>query len=362
MPEIIFAINPGSTTTKTALFRRNDCVFEQSLTHSANELAAYRTVADQLSMRLSAVEAALAAAVAKVGLAGPEAISAFVGRGGLIHPVRSGVYTVNEAMCADLSQARYGEHASNLGALIAGAFGERYGRPAFIVDPVTVDEFEPIARMTGLPEAKRRSTFHALNQKAVARQAAADLGRDYNDINLVVVHMGGGISVAAHAHGRVIDVNDALNEGPMSPERAGSLPTQAVIDMAFSGHYDAASLRRRINGQGGLAALVGTTDCKLVEDLAPERPDYAMALDTMAYQIAKWIGAMATVLCGNLEAIVLTGGLARSQYITERIRDRVSFLAPVLLYPGEKELASLAAGVLRVLDGREQPGHYEAEV
>lgn len=362
MPETIFAINPGSTTTKTALFLRGQCIFEQSLSHTAADLAPYGSVAAQLPMRLAAVESALLAAIARAGLPGPEAVSAFVGRGGLIHPLPSGVYQVNEAMCTDLAQARYGEHASNLGALIADAFGRRYGRPAFIVDPVVVDEFEPLARMTGLPEVRRRSTFHALNQKAVARHAAADLGRPYSEVNFVVVHMGGGISVAAHRRGRVIDVNDALNEGPLSPDRAGSLPTLAVVDMAFSGKYDAASLRRRINGQGGLSALVGTNDCKLVEDLAPQRPDYALALDTMAYQIAKWIGAMAAVLCGELDAVVLTGGLARSEYLTTRIRDRVSFLAPLMIYPGEKELEALAAGVLRVLDGQEQPGVYEAEV
>jgi len=358
MPHAIFVINPGSTTTKTALFLDERCAFERSVAHTPDELAPYKMIAEQLPMRLAAVESALLDAVTSAGLTGPEAVDAYVGRGGLTHPLQSGVYAIDDEMRADLTSARFGEHASNLGALIASAFGERFRKPAFIVDPVTVDEFDPVARVTGLPEIKRRSTFHALNQKAVARKAAADLNANYEDLCLVVVHMGGGISIAAHSFGRVIDVNDALNEGPMSPERAGSLPILPVIDIAFSGQYDRSSLRRRINGQGGLVALVGTSDCKLVEDLAPVRPDYADALDAMAYQIAKWVGAMAVVLEGKARAIVLTGGLARSEYLTSRIRQKVAFLAPVMIYPGEAELASLAAGALRVLEGLEQPRVY----
>ncbi|MGI6298632.1 MAG: butyrate kinase [Saccharofermentanales bacterium] len=362
MPEIIFAINPGSTTTKTALYRRDVCLFEQSLSHSAAELAPYRTIAAQLPMRLAAIENALTAALAKAGHADTRAISAVVSRGGLLHPVVSGVYEVNEDMLADLTKARYGEHASNLGALIASVLGERFGCPAYIVDPVVVDELEPAARLTGLPEIKRRSVFHALNQKAVARQAAADLNCKYEDINLIVVHMGGGISIAAHRRGRVIDVNNALEEGPFSPERAGSLPTLPLLELAFSGQYDSAALRRKINGQGGMAALLGTNDCRMVEDLAAQRPDYALVLDAMAYQTAKWIGAMATVLKGEIKAVVLTGGMARSKYLTERIHNSVAFLAPVLIYPGEKEMAALISGVLRVLAGQEKPGEYKAEV
>lgn len=358
MPYTIFVINPGSTTTKTALFLDDQCLFERSVPHDPESLIPYNTIADQLPMRLAAVEDALMDAVSKAGLRGPEDVSAYVGRGGLIHPVHSGVYAVNDMMRADLLSARYGEHASNLGALIAASFGDRYHKPALIVDPVTVDEFEPVARVTGLPEIQRRSTFHALNHKAVARQAAAALGMDYADAYFVVVHMGGGISIAAHARGRVIDVNDALNEGPLSPERAGTLPVLSVIDMAYSGNYDRTSLRRRINGQGGLVALVGTSDCRLIEEQAPVRPDYAAALDAMAYQIAKWVGAMAVVLNGKAQAIILTGGLARSQYLTSRIIAKVSFLAPVLIYPGEAELAALAAGAQRVLEGCEKPSDY----
>jgi len=358
MPQAIFVINPGSTTTKTALFLDDQCVFERSVAHDPETLAPYQTIADQLPMRMAAVESALMEAVAKTDMTGPEAVAAFVGRGGLIHPVSSGVYTIDFAMCADLKSARYGEHASNLGALIAADLGSRFEKPAFIVDPVTVDEFEPVARVTGLPEIKRRSTFHALNHKAVARRAAADLGVSYEETHFVVAHMGGGISIAAHANGRVIDVNDALNEGPLSPERAGSLPILPVIDMAFSGQYDRTSLRRRINGKGGLVALVGTSDCKLIEEQALIHPEYAAALDAMVYQIAKWIGAMAVVLEGRTRAIVLTGGLARSAYLTSRIRDKVEFLAQVLVYPGEAELAALAAGAQRVLEGREQPKSY----
>jgi butyrate kinase len=358
MPEYIFVINPGSTSTKTALFLRDQCLFERSISHATEVLASFAAIADQLPMRLDAVETALSDAIIASGLSGPQDIMAFVGRGGLIHPVQSGIFLINETMLADLTSARFGEHASNLGALIASAFGERFHRPAFIVDPVTVDEFDPVARMTGLPEIKRRSTFHALNQKAVARMAASQLGTTYESMYLVVAHLGGGISIGAHALGRVIDVNDALNEGPLSPERAGSLPSLALIDLAFSGQYDKASLRRRVNGQGGLVALTGTSDCRQIEEQAAFRPEYAAALDAMIYQTVKWIGAMAVVLGGKAQAIVLTGGLARSEYLTSRIRDRVAFLAPVMIFPGEAELAALAAGALRVLDGDAQLGIY----
>lgn len=358
MPYAVFVINPGSTSTKTALFQGDRCLFERTIHHGSDDIARYRTIAEQLPMRLAAVESALLDAVSAAGLEGPEEISAFVGRGGVVRPVASGVYAINAAMCADVTAARYGEHASNLGPLIASSFGERFHRPAYIVDPVTVDELQPVARMTGLPEIKRISRFHALNQKAVARKASADLGSPYESISLVVAHLGGGISVAAHENGKVIDVNDAMNEGPFSADRAGSLPTFPLIDMAFSGQYDRTSLKRRLVGQGGLMALVGTTDCKLVEDLAPVRPDYDAALEGMIYQVAKWIGLMAVVLEGRAKAIVITGGMAKSDYLINRIKKKVSFLAPVLVYPGEAELASLAAGAMRVLEGHEQPGIY----
>ncbi len=361
MPSIIFAINPGSTSTKTALFADDACLHEAVIRHDAASILACPNVTSQLPLRLSAIEAALLTGLRQASLAGLPAVDAFVGRGGLIHGVASGTYLINAAMLDDLRRNRYGEHASNLGALIAARLAAQAGKPAFIVDPVSVDEMIALARYTGLPQFRRKSTFHALNQKAVARMAAAQLGRSYETINLVVAHLGGGISVGAHRRGLVIDVNNALEEGPFSPERAGSVPSLQLLDFYESGKATPAQIRRMLVGQGGLMAYCGTTDVQAIETAAAGRADYAECLDAMAYQVAKQIGASATCLAGQVDAIVLTGGLARSQWLTRAITALIQYLGPVMIFPGENELQALAAGARRVLLGQETARIYAQE-
>mgnify|MGYP003607216373 FL=1 len=386
----IFTINPGSTSTKAALFHDSRCVFESVVRHDHAALAALPTLQDQIPLRLAAIEQALAQAIIQAAQqdpaapASPAEIDAFVGRGGLLRPLASGTYSINPEMLQDLTANRYGTHASNLGAPIAFGLANHHAsrstsqlpgrdpadlpssaalpKPAFIVDPVTVDEMEPLARYTGLPQLKRLSRFHALNQKAIARRAAAQLGRPYNELNLIITHLGGGISVAAHRHGRVIDVNNALEEGPFSPERSGTLPTLQLLDLIESQTYAPAQIRSLLVGRGGLFAYTGTADAKTIEEDAQHDPQKHELLLAMAYQVAKTIGAMAIPLQGQIDAIVLTGGLARSAILTDFIREHTDFLAPVLLLPGEDEMLAMAEGALRVLTGQEIPKTYEREV
>lgn len=361
MSPVIFVINPGSTSTKTALFRDDTCLHETVVRHDAAAILACPTLASQLPLRLAAIETALADALARSALASPAAIDAFVGRGGLVHGLPSGTYAINDDMLADLTGNRYGVHASNLGAQIAASLAAEYGKPSYIVDPVAVDEMQPLARYCGLPQIRRKSTFHALNQKAVARLAADQLSRPYEAVNLVVAHLGGGISVGAHLRGRVIDVNNALEEGPFSPERAGTLPSLQLLDLYESGLFTPAELRRLLVGQGGLYAYTGSLDVRAIEEAAATRADYAEYLDAMAYQIAKQIGATAVCLAGQVDAIVLTGGLAHSTWLTGKIQAMVQFIARVLIFPGENELPALAAGALRVLRGQETAKIYQRE-
>ncbi|MDD2458372.1 MAG: butyrate kinase [Eubacteriales bacterium] len=392
----IFTINPGSTSTKTALFHDTTCVFESVVRHDHAALAALPTLQDQLPLRLAAIEQALDEAITQAQEqdwqpdpdlasypplttppASPADIDAFVGRGGLLRPLTSGTYSINPDMLADLTTNRYGTHASNLGALIAFSLATRHSshtiepvtthhdashvKPAFIVDPVTVDEFEPLARYTGLPQLTRLSRFHALNHKAIARRAADQLDRPYSELNLIIAHLGGGISIAAHRQGRVIDVNNALEEGPFSPERAGTLPTLQLLDLFESQQYTPAQIRTLLVGRGGLFAYTGTTDARAIEDAAHTDPQKRELLDAMAYQIAKSIGAMAIPLKGQIDAIILTGGLARSPILTRAITESTQFLGPMIIIPGEDEMLAMAEGALRVLVGQEAPKTYERE-
>jgi butyrate kinase len=357
----ILTINPGSTSTKVALFEDETLVVQEVLHHHPEELAQYSRIADQYGFRRDAVLQFLRDRGIPL-----ESLDAVVGRGGILRPIESGTYRVNERMLADLRAPKEREHASNLGALIAHEVAERAGCPAFIVDPVCVDEFEPLARVSGLPEIERRSLSHALNLKATARRAARDLGRAYTEVNLVVAHMGGGISVAAHRRGRQIDVNQALDgTGPFAPERAGGLPVGDVLRMAYSvPPYEHVRLTyeqffRKIAGQGGLVAHLGTNDAREVERRIAAGDEHARLIyEAMAYQIAKEIGAMATVLKGEVDAIVLTGGLARSEMLVGWIKERVGWIAPVLVYPGEDEMLAMAQGALRVLRGEEEAREY----
>ncbi|MDR3231167.1 MAG: butyrate kinase [Synergistaceae bacterium] len=351
----IFAINPGSTSTKIALFEDTKCLWTETQRYEASDLARYANVMDQEQFRFDEISKTLDAKGVK-----PVDFAAVVGRGGLLKPIESGTYTVSGQMLEDLKNAA---HASNLGAPLAVRFAAAAGNiPAFIVDPVVVDELVDEARISGLPELPRLSIFHALNQKAVARRAAADLKKNYEECNLVVAHMGGGVSVGAHAKGRVIDVNNALDgEGPMSPERAGSLPVGGVADLCFGGRYTRQEIGKMINGRGGLVAHLGTNDMREVEKLIANGDAKAvLVFEAMVLQISKEIGGCAAVLKGELDAIVLTGGLAYSDKLCERITSRTSFIAPILRYPGEDEMQALAEGAWRVLTNRETPKKYGA--
>jgi len=351
----ILAVNPGSTSTKIAIFEDDKEIFKKKLFHPREELSKFDRIVDQYEFRKEVILQALKEAGFKL-----EELSAVVGRGGLLRPIPGGTYRVNEAMLHDLRIGLQGEHASNLGGILAYEIAKPYGIPAFIVDPVVVDEMEPIAKISGLPEIERRSIFHALNHKAVARLAAKDLGKKYEEVNLIVVHLGGGISVGVHRKGRVIDVNNALNgDGPFAPERAGGLPVWDAMKLALSGKYTEHELKKKLAGQGGIVAYLGTNDMREVEDRVKSGDEKArLIFEAMAYQVAKEIGADATVLKGDVDAIVLTGGLAYSDMFVGWIKERVSFIAPVLVYPGEDEMRALACGALRVLRGEEQPLEY----
>ncbi len=359
MPNILFIINPGSTSTKIGLFHEARCIFDLTINHQPAELQLAGNLAGQLPLRLAAVDEVLTRSLAENQLTTQD-LTAIVARGGLLKGLPSGTYRVNSAMLADLQANRYGEHASNLGAVIADRLASRLGLTAYVVDPPSVDEMDDIARFTGSPRFRRRSIFHALNQKAVAREAAVKLGKPYEQCKLIVAHLGGGISVGAHLGGRVVDVTNALEEGPFSPERAGSLPTLQLLDFCFSSKYSHNEISRMLNGKGGLFAYTGLTDVQTIEQTAA-RPDYRQLLEAMAYQIAKEITAMAAVLSGQIDAVVLTGGIAHSQWLTSLIIERVAFLGPVMLHPGEDELAALAAGARRVIEGTENCREYSRE-
>jgi butyrate kinase len=352
----ILAINPGSTSTKIAVFDDESSVLEKTIRHSSEELKDFKNIIEQYDFRVKVIENVLKENGFKL-----EDFDAFVGRGGLLHPIESGTYRVNEAMLEDLKECKYGEHASNLGAIIAYNLATKVNKPAYIVDPVVVDEMEPLARYSGLKGIERKSIWHALNQKAVARRAAKDLHKKYDEVNLIVVHLGGGISVAAHKKGRTVDVNNALNgDGPFAPERAGGLPTISLVDLCMSGKYTYEEMKKLLAGKGGLVSHLGTNNAIEVEERIEKGDEYAkLVYEAMAYQVAKTVGEMAAVLKGEVDAIILTGGLARSKMLTEWIKERTSFIAPVLLYPGEDEMRALAEGALRVLKGEEKEKIYE---
>jgi len=350
----LLIINPGYTYTKIGVFQNETSIFETTLRHSIEELAPYKQMTDQYDFRMGIIVNALNEA----GITVAE-LDAVVGRGGLVKPLEGGTYHVNEAMMADLRIGLQGQHASNLGGLIANAIGTKINKPAFIVDPVVVDEFMQISRISGHPSIKRRSIFHALNQKAIARQYCKDVGKAYTELNLIVVHMGGGISVGMHAKGKVIDVNNALDgEGPLSPERSGTLPTGDLAALCFSGEYSHNDIKKMIAGNGGLVAYFGSNNLLELEERAETEAEVKLAIDAMCYQIAKEIAAVSTAVYGKVDAILLTGGIAHSNYITGEVAKRVSFIADVHKYPGEDELAALAQGALRVLRGEEEAKNY----
>ncbi len=346
---MILAINPGSTSTKIAVFRGTKEVFLKTIKHSSGDLAEYKKITDQYGFRKNIILDELKNASLDV-----DNIRVIVGRGGVVRPIPSGVYLVNERLIEDLKIGYLGQHASNLGGLIAQDLASAIkGAKAYIADPVVVDELEDIARISGHPEIERVSIFHALNQKAIARQHAKLVSRQYEDLNLVIAHLGGGISVGAHCKGRVIDVNQALDgDGPFSPERTGTLPSGALVTLCFSGKYSEEEIRRMITGQGGLVAYLGTNDAYEVEKMAHAGDEKAQLIqDAMAYQVAKEIGGMSTVLKGEVDAILLTGGIAYGKPFVEAVSERVRHIAPVFVYPGEDEMRALAMNGLMVYNG-----------
>lgn len=356
--EMILVLNPGSTSTKLAVFEGEKCVYEGVVRHSELELGRFERIWDQYEYR----KAAILEFLGDRGIA-LHSFAAVVGRGGLLKPTVSGTYDVNAEMIADAREEVQGPHASNLGAVLAYGIAWDYGIQAFIVDPPCVDELEPVARYSGIPEIRRNSLVHALNVKATARAVAADLGKRVSELDLVVAHLGGGISVCALRKGRMVDVSNALFDGPFTPERAGSLPTDGLVRMCFSGEHTEAEIKKKLVGQGGFVAYLGTNSAEEVEARVEDGDaEAALVADAMVYQVAKEIGSMAVVLGGTLDGIVLTGGLAKSDFFTRKLSEKVGFLGKVILAPGEDELEALALGCLRVLRGEERAKTYPEAV
>ncbi|MGV1058541.1 butyrate kinase [Clostridium perfringens] len=352
----LLIINPGSTSTKIGVYEGEKEILEETLRHSAEEIIKYDTIFDQLDFRKEVILKVLK----EKGIDINE-LDAVVGRGGMLKPIEGGTYEVNEAMVEDLKIGVQGPHASNLGGILSNEIAKEIGKRAFIVDPVVVDEMEDVARLSGVPELPRKSKFHALNQKAVAKRYAKEHNTSYEDVNLIVVHMGGGVSVGAHRKGRVIDVNNALDgDGPFSPERAGGVPSGELLEMCFSGKYSKEEVYKKLVGKGGFVAYANTNDARDLIKLSQEGDEKgSLIFNAFIYQIAKEIGSMAVVLDGEVDAIVLTGGIAYSDYVTNAINKKVKWIAPMVVYGGEDELLALAQGAIRVLDGVEEAKIYK---
>jgi butyrate kinase len=347
---LILVINPGSTSTKFALYEEDTSIFELTLTHSLEDISDFKKITDQFHFRRDLIVWELG--YRNIDLA---RIAAVIGRGGLVKPIESGLYEVNEKMISDLTAGVLGQHASNLGGLIAHDIALTLpNAKAYIVDPVVVDEFQPVARISGHPEIERISIFHALNQKAVARTYSASVNKKYEEMNIIVAHLGGGISVGAHRKGKVVDVNNALNgDGPFSPERSGGLPSGQLADLCFSGRFTYDEIKTMISGKGGMVAYLGTNNYREVSKMADDGDQKAALIrDACSYQVSKQIGAMAAVLGGKVDAIILTGGMAYHEYLVNQIKSMVHFISPVVVYPGEDEIKSLAFNGLLALDGK----------
>ncbi|MCK4593439.1 butyrate kinase [bacterium] len=356
MAEKILVINPGATSTKVAVYDGDKMNFIEVVRHHADQIASFSNILDQLEYRKGLILDVLA----QISLS-PADLTATVGRGGAFKPLVSGTYKVNKAMISDvLSGNVAAEHASNLGCLLAHEIAKPHGIPAFIVDPVSVDEFDDVARYSGLPELERRSLSHALNLKAVAHRAAEELKKPYRKLNLITAHLGTGISVSAHRQGRMIDVNNANDGGPFSPQRAGALPTTGLIKLCFSGRYSASELRKMVVKRGGLMAYLGTDDLREIDNrIGAGDKEAGRVLDAMSYQVAKECGAMAAALKGKVDAVIVTGGIAKSKIFMDLLLPRIEWLGKVFVYPGEDELGALARGTLRVLRNEEKSKVYK---
>ena len=344
----IIVINLGSTSTKIAYFEDDKCVVKKTYDHDASEVRQFNTIWEQKDYRNSIIEKFME----EVGVK-KEELAAFVTRGGHTEPVVGGVYRINQKMLEQSASEKYGNHISDLGLQLANEYS-KYGAVPLTVDTPCTDEFEPLARYSGLKEIPRVSRFHALNQKAAARKYAASIGKEYEDLNLIVCHMGGGSSVAAHKHGLMVDGPNGLDgDGPFNTNRSCGLPVGALIDMCFSGQYTRKEMRRKINGLGGLMSYIGETDIRKIEENF-DKEGYKEALDAMCYQTAKEIGSMATVLKGNVDAIIFTGGIANSKYVMDNIKEHISYIAPIILEPGEFEMESLGTNAYLALIGKRE--------
>lgn len=354
----ILVINPGSTSTKVAVYEDKNLLHESKINHSGEEIGQFSKVSEQYNYRLELIYKWLD----EINIS-TSSLRAVVGRGGLLRSIPGGTYVVTEGMIKDLEIGIQGEHASNLGGILAKGIGDKEGIKAFIVDPVSVDEFDDIARISGLNGIERRSLVHALNIKAVSHKRAKELDKDLKDLNLIVAHLGGGISIAPIRRGKIIDVNNAGEMGPFSPDRAGSLPVGDLVKLCYSGKYTHEEMRKKLRGHGGLMSYLGTVDgIEVVERIKQGDKKAKLIYEAMAYQIGKDIGGMATVLKGKVDNIILTGGLAHSESLVKIIDDMTSFIAKVIVYPGESEMDALNFGALRVLKGIEKEKIYEEEV
>ncbi len=348
-------INPGSTSTKIGVFEDETLLFEETLRHTTEEISQYASIADQKDFRKKIITDLLDEKQFDI-----KSLNVVVGRGGMLKPIPGGTYAVTDELLADLVVGKQGQHASNLGGILAREIGDSIGVPSFIVDPVVVDELMPIARYSGVPELPRKSVFHALNQKAVAKRYAKEQGVPYESLNLIVVHMGGGVSVGAHEKGMIVDVFNALDgDGAFSPERAGGVPSGALIEMCFSGEYTEKEVYSKIVGKGGFNAYLGTNDMRDVMKKVNEGDAKAAEMvDAFTFQVAKDMGSMACVLKGKVDQIIVTGGIAYNAPVIEALKERAGFIAPFTVYPGEDELLALTQGALRVLNGEEKAMEY----
>ena len=348
-------INPGSTSTKIGVFEDETLLFEETLRHSTEEIAQYASIVDQKDFRKQIILDLLAKKNFDIN-----SLQVIVGRGGMLKPIPGGTYAVSDELLEDLKIGKQGQHASNLGGILAREIGDSIGVPSYIVDPVVVDELMPIARYSGVPELPRTSVFHALNQKAVAKRYAKEKGVSYDSLNLIVVHMGGGVSVGAHEKGRVIDVFNALDgDGAFSPERAGAVPSGALIKMCFSGEYTEKEVYKKIVGNGGFNAYLGTNDMRDVAKMIADGDAHADEVrEAFILQVCKNIGSMSCVLKGKVDQIIVPGGIAYNKEVVDKMEERAGFIAPFTVYPGEDELLALAQGALRVLNGEEEAMKY----
>ena len=348
-------INPGSTSTKIGVFEDETLLFEETLRHTTEEIAQYDTIVDQKDFRKEVILNIL-----KEKNFDMKSLQVIVGRGGMLKPIPGGTYAVTDELRKDLEAGVQGQHASNLGGILAREIGDEIGVPSYIVDPVVVDELMPIARYSGVPELPRTSVFHALNQKAVAKRYAKETGKPYESLRLIVVHMGGGVSVGAHEYGRIVDVFNALDgDGAFSPERAGAVPTGALVKMCFSGQYTEKEVYSKLVGKGGFNAYLGTNDMREVMKRVHEGDEKAAEMkDAFLLQVAKDMGSMACVLNGKVDQIIVTGGIAYNSEVIEGLKERAGFIAPFTVYPGEDELLALAQGAIRVRTGEEEAMVY----